>query len=139
MDEAFCKFIKLDDTSCICDVCGHRTKYCNAKKNCKGVAGKASNVVAPPLLQRVLNFTAAATKHALAGNPVVSEEVLKERLAICQACPLFKLNQNAVGGVCTHESCGCNVKDNISYLNKIAWADQKCPLTPPKWDKSSGV
>jgi hypothetical protein len=27
--------------------------------------------------------------------------------------------------------CGCNVNDKKIFLNKLAWADQKCPLE--KW------
>lgn len=87
----------------------------------------------PSLLQKAWNFGKSALNHALAGNPTVPEETMKERLEICRSCPLFKLNHNQVGGVCTHSSCGCNIQDNLDYLNKIAWADQECPIQ--RWGK----
>lgn len=92
----------------------------------------------PPLLTRLANFAVAAAAHAVKGNPTVPEEVMQERLAICRACPLFKvLDQEKNTGVCTHQSCGCTIQDNITYLNKIAWADQECPIG--SWKKVSGV
>jgi hypothetical protein len=87
----------------------------------------------PDLATRVGNFTKAAVEHAKLGNPVVKEDTMKSRLEICRQCPLFKPNMNEVGGVCTHESCGCSIQDNLNYLNKIAWADQECPIG--KWGK----
>ena len=84
-------------------------------------------------MNKVTNFASAATAHAAAGNPTVTKEVMQERLAICRSCPLFKPNANQVGGVCTHETCGCNIQDNLNYLNKIAWADQECPIK--RWGK----
>jgi hypothetical protein len=27
--------------------------------------------------------------------------------------------------------CGCNISNKSIFLNKLAWADQKCPLN--KW------
>jgi hypothetical protein len=125
-----CKFINTNDPNILrCEYCSVEipSKFKNVYRDCN------KQLQPPPLLQRILNFTAAATKHAIAGNPVVSEEVLKQRLDLCRACELYKPNNNAVGGVCTHETCGCNIQDNLNYLNKIAWADQKCPIG--KWDK----
>lgn len=117
MPETICKFEIQSDGLCKCSVCGYKTKHCKAFRQC-----------GPSIAQKVVNFLAASTKHAIAGNPVVREEVMKQRLEICRACPLFKANGNEVGGVCTHSSCGCNIQDNLNYLNKIAWADQECPI-----------
>lgn len=132
MEHNYCKFIFNEQIGkCKCYDCGYETIYCNAKKYC--LSKPQPQLERPSLINRVTNFVAAVTQHAIAGNPTVSEKTMKERLAICKECPLFKLNTNAVGGVCTHETCGCNVQDNLNYLNKIAWADQKCPID--KWGK----
>src|SRR3990167_1247138 len=66
----------------------------------------------PPLLTRLAHFAVAAAAHAVKGNPTVTEEVMQERLAICRACPLFKvLDPEKNTGVCTHQSCGCTIQD----------------------------
>lgn len=101
-----------------CVICGNVYPI-NAQVNCKNKE--------PSVAQKAVNFAKAAIAHAAAGNPTVSEDKMKERLAICKACPLFKPNNNKAGGVCTHSSCGCGIQDNLNYLNKIAWADQECP------------
>ena len=133
MQQTFCKFKVDPDKSgwFKCELCGYPTQYGHAQRLCDGPTNKEQG---PSLLQRIVNFTAAATKHSIAGNPVVDELILKQRLEICKSCPLFKPNANEVGGVCTHESCGCNIQDNLNYLNKIAWADQECPIG--KWGKT---
>lgn len=84
----------------------------------------------PPLLERVWNFTKALTQHTLNGMPAATEEEIQSRLAICKNCPLFK-KYTEDSGVCTHESCGCNISDMQKFLNKLAWKDQKCPIE--KW------
>ena len=47
------------------------------------------------------------------------------RLAICKRCPLFD------GSICRHADCGCRISQQRKFLNKLAWADQSCPLG--KW------
>lgn len=141
-----CEFIKLENSEkyiCKYKGCGRIVPTPNVKANCKSsleqISNESNDIKPPPLLNRIVNFIAAASKHAIAGNPVVSEEVLNKRLEICKNCPskLFKPNTNTVGGVCTHQSCGCNIQDNVTYLNKIAWADQECP--EGHWHKENGV
>jgi hypothetical protein len=117
-----------------CENCGLTLPRGDIKANCKATLNDLPpNTESPSLLQRAWNFGKAAINHVLAGNPVVPEEVMKARLDICRSCPLFKPNHNQVGGVCTHSSCGCNIQDNLDYLNKIAWADQECPIK--RWGK----
>ena len=124
-----CHFELKDDGTYICSRCSYKTSKGRAKRNCTSLDG-------PSLTRRVSNFAIAASNHALAGNPTVGIEVVKERLAICKTCELFKPNDNKVGGICTHSSCGCSIQDNLDYLNKLAWADQECPLK--KWGKVEG-
>lgn len=77
----------------------------------------------PSLMQKVLNFTKAATKHAMAGNPKCTDEQIHHRYNICKQCEFFKNN------TCT--KCGCNLVREKIYMNKLAWADQSCPVG--KW------
>lgn len=117
-----------------CINCGTTVPIRGVQANC--IVQPTKSVVTqqePSLLQKAWNFGKSALNHAIAGNPTVPEETMKERLEICRSCPLFKLNHNQVGGVCTHSSCGCNIQDNLDYLNKIAWADQECPIQ--RWGK----
>jgi hypothetical protein len=120
-----CEFEKNEAGKYVCSACGLVLPVLT-NVNCR-VKKQQSENKEPSLAQKAVNFAKAAVAHAAAGSPTVSEEKMKERLAICKSCPLFKPNNNQAGGVCTHSSCGCNVQDNLNYLNKIAWADQECP------------
>lgn len=104
-----------------CSDCAFVTKHKNAQRECVPL-------VVPSLSTRITNFTKAAIQHQLNGSPTCTDEQIKERLEICYKCPLFKINDNGVGGICTHDSCGCTIKDEQIYLNKLAWADQQCPI-----------
>lgn len=80
----------------------------------------------PGLLRRAANFAKAAIQHAATGAEKAPEAAQALRLAICANCPL-KIVEPVLGEVCTHPDCGCVLKI------KASWADQKCPLDPPKW------
>ena len=56
------------------------------------------------------------------GLPTCTQDQIDGRLSICEACPYFN------GQLCTHASCGCNVSAEPKFLNKLAWADQHCPM-----------
>jgi hypothetical protein len=146
-----CEFNQREDGKYVCGWCGEVLNKplrvnCPAKMKQRGDGGDVPPPPMPPELQprgqnkeppnlatRLANFAKAAVNHAIQGNPTVEEAVMKRRLEICRACPLFKPNENDVGGVCTHSTCGCTIQDNLNYLNKIAWADQECPIG--KWGK----
>ncbi len=49
----------------------------------------------------------------------------EQRLYICDDCPL-RINNKC-------SKCGCNCNNNKKFLNKLAWADQECPIG--KWGK----
>ena len=128
-----CKFIKYDNTLFMCNECGYITTLENADRVCVYVF--QPQYQGPDLLQKIKNFTRAATGHLANGNPTVTEEQLKRRLEICKSCVLFKPLQDGLGGTCMHNSCGCSIKDTLDYMNKIAWADQECPVS--KWGKET--
>ncbi|HEX4000635.1 MAG TPA: hypothetical protein VHX65_18955 [Pirellulales bacterium] len=58
--------------------------------------------------------------------PACTQQQIDARLAICKACPLFD------GAICRHADCGCRIRQQRSFFNKLAWADQSCPLG--KWE-----
>lgn len=62
------------------------------------------------------------------GCPMVSREERKRRLSICQGCPYWNEKGNFLFGECTAPGCGCT-------RIKMALATERCPLTPPKWDR----
>ena len=57
------------------------------------------------------------------GAPTCTQEQIDDRLAICNSCERFN------GSVCS--LCGCPVNREQRFRNKLAWADQRCPLG--KW------
>jgi hypothetical protein len=77
----------------------------------------------PGIISKILNFGKAATKHAVAGSPKCTEKEIAERYNICKSCEFFSDN------TCT--KCGCNLVREQVYMNKLAWADQSCPIG--KW------
>lgn len=77
----------------------------------------------PPLWRRAWNFTRAWAIQLWHGNPRVSDKIVKKRLAACEACPLGLYH----AGYCTHEACGCPIKDRDTYFSKLYWKTGKCP------------
>ena len=118
-----CQFIPKDNKY-ICENCEYITKYSTLKRECIPLQ-------VPSIGQRLNNFGKALNEHIKMGQPVVNQEEVNNRLKHCHQCPLFKFNNNMVGGICTHNSCGCNITDTVEFFNKLAWADQSCPIG--KW------
>ncbi len=79
----------------------------------------------PSLARRAFNFSLAAIAHAVRGAPTCNQQQIDARLAVCQTCPLFG------GSICRHADCGCRISQRQMFVNKLAWADQSCPLG--KW------
>jgi hypothetical protein len=77
------------------------------------------------ILKKLKNFIKALWFHIGAGLPKSSQEEINKRFAICQKCDLFDNKSSQ----CL--ACGCNLSQKSIFLNKLAWADQKCPIN--KW------
>lgn len=75
---------------------------------------------------RLKTFLKSLAFHVYSGFPKSSQKEILYRWEICRSCDMldYKKNQCLV--------CGCNVSNKKIFLNKLAWADQKCPLG--KWD-----
>lgn len=76
-------------------------------------------------INKIITFLKALTWHVWAGFPKSSQDEINRRLSICNECDMFdrKNSQCLV--------CGCNINNKKIFMNKLAWADQKCPLD--KW------
>lgn len=80
----------------------------------------------PTFVEKAVSFVGEMTKWAASGFKVVSQEILDERLAICQKCNYWG---GLAGGKLMAARCG---RCSCSGL-KLALATTRCPLNPPKW------
>lgn len=77
--------------------------------------------------QKIQLFFKSLWFHIWAGFPKCTQKQINERFIICSNCDRFdKVNNECM-------ECGCNINNRKIFLNKLAWADQKCPLD--KWSK----
>lgn len=89
----------------------------------------------PGLFRKAGNFFKAAVHHVAHGRPTTTLEVIQERFAICAGCNSFmEVTEN--DGRCMELKCGCNLSRTRLAANKLAWADQECPLK--KWGAVDG-
>ena len=72
---------------------------------------------------KAANFIKALAKFAASGKGMLSDEAIKARLQICNACPKF------TGSKCL--VCGCGISGKHSLLNKLCYPTEQCPLS--KW------
>lgn len=75
----------------------------------------------PSFAHQVASFAGAAVKHLFTGAKA-PDEIKAIRLMICGGCELNK------DGQC--QACGCPEK---GVELRASWAEQSCPLDPPKW------
>jgi hypothetical protein len=77
------------------------------------------------LLKKIKAFIKALLFHIGHGMPKSSQSVIDSRYSICLSCDSFdKKNKECI-------ECGCNINNKRIFMNKLAWADQECPLN--KW------
>jgi hypothetical protein len=105
----------------------HLRMLCETREDYRALWDKqaAQSTAAPSLARRIANFSKAAIGHAVRGLPTADQATIDARLEICKACPRFD------GSICRHAKCGCGISRERAFLNKLAWADQSCPLG--KW------
>lgn len=79
-------------------------------------------------LLKIKTFINSLWFHVWCGLPKCTIEQIKYRFSICTApCEMYNIKDS------TCMMCGCNVNNRKIFLNKLAWADQRCPLG--KWEK----
>lgn len=92
---------------------------------CENAAeGMCVDFTPPSLAEKMASVTRALVNAARRGVTIVSEEVLLQRRAICQACNYYGGSTKILKVACTR--CGC------SGL-KLHLTSSACPLDPPKW------
>jgi hypothetical protein len=79
------------------------------------------------ILIRLQTFLKSLWFHLRAGLPKCNQDQILERYRICLSCDSY----DTLGATC--QECGCNINTKKQFLNKLAWADQECPLK--KWSK----
>lgn len=105
-----CGFVADIDTFPVTCVCGH---------------GSDEDVAMPATVTRIKNYLKAAVHHVRTGSVTCSDQEIADRLEVCSGCEFFD------GKACG--KCGCRV-NSTRFLNKLAWADQDCPVG--KWPVS---
>lgn len=78
-------------------------------------------------LLRIQTFLKSLFWHIWAGFPKSSRQEIINRLEICLSCEKYD-SKNQECSV-----CGCSVNNKKIFMNKLAWADQECPIG--KWSK----
>lgn len=76
-------------------------------------------------MTRIITFLKSLWWHISLGMPKSSQKEIDDRYSICYSCDMFDSNNSQ----CL--VCGCNINKKKIFLNKLAWADQKCPIN--KW------
>lgn len=84
----------------------------------------------PGLMRRAANLGKAAVDHLKTGMQHVDDQQKANRFQICQSnqCGLFRTHGNEGGGICAHEDCGCYIRSNGRFMDKLSWATSKCPI-----------
>jgi len=78
-------------------------------------------------LIKIKTFLKSLFFHIYAGSPKSTKDQIMYRYQICLSCPEYNSNKSECG------VCGCAISTKSIFLNKLAWADQECPLG--KWNK----
>ena len=79
------------------------------------------------MINKIQRFIKSLLFHIYNGFPKSTQEQINYRYNICINCDSYdKMNQECM-------ECGCNINNKKIFMNKLAWADQHCPLN--KWDK----
>ena len=79
------------------------------------------------MLNKITNFGKSLWFHIGRGMPKCSKEQIEQRFNICNQCDEY----NCIEQEC--KVCGCSINKKKIFMNKLAWADQECPLL--KWRK----
>lgn len=78
-------------------------------------------------LIRLQTFVKSLFFHVMSGLPKSNQDEINSRYFICITCDQFDKQKSQCN------VCGCNITRKSQFLNKLAWADQECPLG--KWTK----
>lgn len=77
---------------------------------------------------KIITFIKSLFFHIYAGFPKCTQQQISDRYNICINCDRF----DDINNEC--KECGCNINNRKIFMNKLAWADQECPIG--KWQKT---
>lgn len=134
----FCTMTPVGNGMCACGVCGRPMVIpINVDVNllyrvCTGpyIPPKGDRSQLPSLATRAGNLARATAEHVRTGRKILAQEQIEARLAICRGCPHF-IGDGTENGECS--KCGCTLTRKRKFASKIAWAEQGCWDTPPRW------
>ena len=78
-------------------------------------------------LIKLKTFLKSLFFHISLGLPKCTKDEILYRYSLCLDCEKFVKHKSECG------VCGCSISNKSKFLNKLAWADQECPLN--KWHK----
>ena len=70
---------------------------------------------------KIKTFLNSLIWHIHRGMPKSTQKEIDRRFDICVNCYFYNSTEKECG------VCGCNVNNRKIFMNKLAWADQKCP------------
>lgn len=76
-------------------------------------------------LYKIVRFFKSLMFHVYSGLPKSSNAEILERWEICNSCEYMDKDNSQC------KICGCNLSKKKIFMNKLAWADQECPIE--KW------
>jgi hypothetical protein len=122
-----CRLIYLNNQY-VCEVCGYARNR-PFQKECTMQTKEA-----PTLVEKAFNFAEALKNHVSDGLKKRTSEEIKDLLVICQGGRgsdgvLREKCEHFVNGSCNE--CGCPVKKDRKFFNKLAWRSEHCPVA--KW------
>lgn len=80
------------------------------------------------MIQKIKTFIKSLFFHVYAGFPKSTQDEINIRFSICtNGCDMYNTKDSSC------MMCGCNVNNKKKFMNKLAWADQECPIG--KWKK----
>ena len=78
-------------------------------------------------LLKIKVFFKSLLFHVCSGFPKSTQQEIDYRYSICISCEKFNQKRSECS------VCGCLIGNKKRFLNKLAWADQECPIG--KWNK----
>lgn len=77
------------------------------------------------MFSKIKTFIVHLLWHIGNGMPKSSQYEINKRYSICIDCEYHNKKEQECN------VCGCNINNRKIFMNKLAWKDQKCPLS--KW------
>jgi hypothetical protein len=77
------------------------------------------------LIIKIQTFIKSLFFHIMLGLPKSTQQEIDTRYNICNQCEDYNIKNQECN------QCGCFISKKKIFLNKLAWADQRCPIN--KW------